>query len=61
MKYKIDYLNNILNSIIIEYEFIIFKSIKIWKKNMIILKIIIDKIVMKMKYKYIKYKYCIFI
>ena len=61
MKYKIEYLNDILNSIIIEYELMIFESIKVWKKNMIALKIVIDEIVMKMRYKCIEYKYCILI
>ena len=59
--HKIDYLNDILNSIIIERELMIFDSIKIWKKNMITLKVIIDEIMMKMRYKYIEYEYCILI
>ena len=61
MKYKIDYLNDILNFVIIECELMIFELIKAWKKNMIALKAIIDEIMMKMRYKYIEYKYYILI
>ena len=61
IKYKIYYSNNILNSIIIKHELISLDSIMIWKKDIIILKMIIDKILIKISYKYIKYEYCIII
>ena len=39
----------------------IFDLIKTWKKNIIILKVIINEIIIKIRYKYIKYKYYILI